>query len=151
MAFDFSTRDTAKAAERGIPVPLMDPASPANPLTGIPSAPLLDDEGNQPTIVILGGDAPKVRDATHKTLDDYYERARKGENAKGRTKRDEEDLIRRLAGATVSWEHIALDGKILECTHENAVKFYTRFLWVAEQLQKVIDDRAAFFPQGSAS
>jgi hypothetical protein len=142
MAFDFSTRDTAEAASKGIPVPLMDPAKKGEPL--------LDGEGNQPTIVILGGDAPKVREATHKTLDAYYERARKGA-AEGRSKSDERDTINRLAAATVSWAHIALDGKELPCTEDNARKFYARFFWVAEQLQKVIDDRAAFFTQGSAS
>jgi hypothetical protein len=144
MAFDFSNRDTAEAASRGIPVFLTDPASKSG-------EPLVDGEGNQPCIVILGGDAPKVRAVTHKALDAYYERSRKGDNVKGRTKRDEEELIQRLAAATVSWVHIALDGKDLPCTEENAKKFYTRFLWVAQQLQNVIDDRAAFFTSGSAS
>jgi hypothetical protein len=144
MAFDFSTRDTAEAASKGIPVGLMDPASEKL------SEPLRTSDGNQPTIVILGGDAPKVRAATHKTLDAYYERSRKGA-AKGRTKSDEIDTINRLAAATVSWAHIALDGKELPCTEDNARKLYTRFFWIAEQLQKVIDDRAAFFTQGSAS
>lgn len=144
MAFDFAARDTAQAAEKGIPVHLMDPASPNL------SEPLVDSEGNQPTIVIMGGDSPKVRASTHKSLDAYYERARKNET-KGRTKQDELDTIKRLAAATISWVHIALDGAELVCTYENAVKFYTRFFWVAEQLQKVIDDRAAFFTQGSAS
>jgi hypothetical protein len=142
MAFDFSTRDTAVAMSKGIPVGLMDPAAPSEPLR--------DDDGNQPTIVILGGDAPKVREATHKTLDDYFERVRKGK-AEGRSKKDEQDTINRLAAATVSWSHIALDGKELPCTEANARTFYTRFFWVAEQLQRVIDDRAAFFTQGSAS
>lgn len=144
MAFDFTQRDTAKEAEKGIPVFLMDPASP-----GL-SRPLLDDEGNQPAIVIMGGDAPKVRETTHHALDAYYERARKGET-KGRTKQDEQDTIKRLAAATVSWVHVALDGKELPCTYENAVKLYTRFFWIAEQLQRVIDDRAAFFTQGSTN
>lgn len=112
--------------------------------------PLLDGEKNQPTIVVLGGDAPAVKDATYKTLDAYYERLRKGET-KGRSKQDEQDEIRRLAAATVSWMHVALDGKNLPCTFDNAVTFYTRFFWVAEQLLKVVNDRAAFFTVGSPS
>lgn len=144
MSFDFSTRDSSEAASKGTPVFLMDPASPNL------SKPLVDKDGNQPTIVIMGGDAPKVREKTHETLDAYRERLKKGIEG-GRSEQDEKDLINRLAAATVDWSHIAIDGKDLPCTEANARKFYTRFIWVAEQLAKVIDDRAVFFTAGSTS
>ena len=49
-----------------------------------------------------------------------------------------------LVKCTVSWQHIVVDGKELECTPSNVKKIYDRFPWIKEQVDTFIADRANF-------
>lgn len=142
MATDFAALDTKALAEKGLVVNLETP-------TGDP---FVDDDGKQYFIRILGGDAGKIREKHRLSLDKVYERVRKNRDLGG-AKESEREQVERLAAATLDWYLPTLDGETLACTEPNARKLYgdPRFPWLVEQLQKRIDDRAAFFANSSTS
>lgn len=142
MATDFAALDTKALAEKGMVVELEGPDG----------EPLLDAEGKQYWIRQLGGDAGKIREKHRKSLDKVYEKVRKGK-AQGGAAESEREQIDRLAAAVLEWYVPTLDGETLVCTEENARRLYSdpRLPWLPEQLQKRIDDRAAFFATRSTS
>ena len=56
----------------------------------------------------------------------------------------EAETIDILAKCTLSWEKVVLEGKELPCTYENAKTVYTNFIWLREQVDAFINDRANF-------
>lgn len=142
--FDLGIPDTKAAAERGIDVPITDPANPGQPLNNAVGEPLV--------ITILGGDAEKVRNRDRKTLDRVLENIRKRKD-QGGAKETEQEQIDRLAAATVAWTFKTPDGVAVPCTEPNAKAIYgdPRYPYLIEQLQQKIDDRAALFQTRSDS
>lgn len=143
-SFDLGIPDTKAAAERGIVVPIMDPARPGEQLKNAVGEPL--------SITILGSDAEKVKERDRKTLDKVFENVRKKKD-QGGAKESEQEQINRLAAATVAWTFKTPDGKPVECSEQNARAIYgdPRYPYLIEQLQQKIDDRAAFFATASDS
>lgn len=148
MPFSLASLDVKAAAERGLVVEFRNPADPTQ---------IVKDETGKPlTITILGHDAEKIKERDRKTLDKIYERVAKGTPQQSASKKSEQESIDRLAAATVAWSDnwVLEDGQpALVCTEANAKKLYgdPRFPWIAEQLLAKIDDRTAFFTQGSDS
>lgn len=58
---------------------------------------------------------------------------------------NERDNIEVLAQCTTEWTGISEGGKELIYSFENAVKLYTKYGWIKEQIDSAISDRANFF------
>lgn len=147
MAFEINTRDSKAASERGIIVPWEDPET---------KEPVVDEDGNPVTCTLVGGDADKVVAKTDKNLNKFFDRLYKGQGRKNdkRAQESREELIDRVAAATVAWSsNWTYDGAVLECNEQNARRLYSdpRFRWLLEQMQLVVDDRARFFTKSSTS
>lgn len=142
MAFDLGLPDAKAAAERGIPVDIMDPADADKPLFTPKGEPLV--------IHIIGADSAKVRKKTRTTLDKHFERIRKGKPSGG-AEESEQEVIDRLAAATLSWNFVTPSGEPVACTEENAKAIYgdPRYPYLVEQLDKAIGDRSRFFATSS--
>lgn len=137
---DLKDLDTTQGAEQGFELELLHPVNAA-PL-GI-------------FITVLGRDS-----AAHAKLQNEQNRRRINRAQKLGNKPTlsleelERDAIELYATCTSSWHCVEkdgskkptllVDGKELECVHENAVKLYTRFKWVCEQVDTAIVDRANF-------
>jgi hypothetical protein len=68
----------------------------------------------------------------------------------------EKETIELLAVCTVSWRTVEgvdekpvvkIKGEALECSKENAVRLYTEYPWVREQVDAAVMDRANFLPR----
>lgn len=130
---DLSRLDTRERAETG------EKMTVENPATG---ETVKDDAGNPVTITLLGNDSTAMRrrqnDLTNEIL-------KKGFRPKSITaEKTEENRLETLAIATIAWSGIELDGQVLECTRENAVKLYTRLPWLRDQADAFVGDRANF-------
>lgn len=145
MPFEISTRDSKAAAERGIVVQWEDPETKEG---------IADEAGNAVSFTLLGGDADKVVAKSDKNLNKFFEGMSKGRKNDRRAQESRDELIGRLAIATIAWtDNWTLDGVVLECNEYNARKVYgdPRFRWLLDQMQAVIDDRARFFVKSSTS
>ena len=142
MATDFAALDTKTLAEKGITVELLGPDG----------EPLLDDDGKQFWIRMLGADAGKIRAKHRQTLDQAFEKYRKGKHGSAAEEQEREDVAK-LAAAVLDWYVPTLDGETLACTEANARKLYgdPRFPWLVEQLKERIGDRAGFFANRSTN
>ena len=49
-----------------------------------------------------------------------------------------------LAKCTLSWENVIWEGKELSCNYENAKMLYTNLIWLRDQVDAFINDRANF-------
>lgn len=54
------------------------------------------------------------------------------------------ESIEILARCTLGWQGIVMDGQELSSDVENAVKVYTRFPWIKEQVDAFTSDRANY-------
>lgn len=144
QGFDFGDLDTKTSAEAGTVVHLEHPGT---------GDPLYDEKQNAITITVLGSDSDKVRGVARKQADKRFEQARKSRGLAIDSASIESDAIARMVAATVAWSGVKLDGEVLECTEQNARKLYSdpRFPWIAEQVEKAIEDRQRFFKTVSQS
>ena len=127
MTFDLATLDTAKVAEEGAELRV------AHPTTG-------EDLGI--TITLIGTDSKTFRDISKS-------RATASLKKKSREidlDQNEQDSIELLARCTKGWSGITENGKDIPFTHENAVKLYTKYLWLREQIDRFMADRSNFLP-----
>lgn len=141
--FDFTDLDTKTAADAGTVVHLEHPGT---------GDPLYDEKQNPITITVLGSDSEKVRKLVRQQADKRFERMRR--QKEGVTSAAiESDAVARMVAATVAWQGVKLDGQVLECNEQNARKLYgdPRFPWIAEQVEKAIEDRQRFFKSASQS
>lgn len=146
MAFDLSDVDAQAAAERGRGIQIKDPRDATGET-------LLMVDGEPFTIYIVGSDSKKVKAKVHQTLDKAYEAARKGKGSSSAADAEKE-VADTLAAATTHWTPVLpLDGQPFPCTEQNARKLYSdpRFPFIAEQLAKEVENRAAFFAAGSTN
>lgn len=142
---DLSAYDTRKGAEQGHEHELTDPAT-HEPL-GV-------------FITVIGADAPEYQDRqttiARRRLNDFAKSRRMPSAHEA-----DAAAIDLLAFATRSWRTatgnaaepftatVALDGKALAFTAENARMLYQRLPWIREQLEEVIQNRANFLPDSA--
>ncbi len=143
MAFELSTRDGKAAAERGLVVAWEDPETKEQ---------IVDENGKIVSFTLLGGDAGKVRAKSKKNLNKHIAAIRKGRDSDAPAEEIEQDEIGKLSVATIAWsDNWTFDGETLACNEHNARKVYSdpRFLWLTEQMTRVLADRARFFAKSS--
>ncbi|MFN3858110.1 MAG: hypothetical protein ACK4RV_10190 [Caulobacter sp.] len=135
---DLAQIDTTKAANEGAVLELLGPDE----------APLVDENGAPVTITLLGKDSEVFNRETNA-------RANRVLNQRGRQKITVEasraEGVRLLAKCTVAWAGIKVRGEFLDCTYENALKLYTEFAFIREQVDAFIGDRSNFTKASSTS
>ncbi len=118
-----------------------------HPVTNEP----LEDSTGPLTIDIVGIDSPQFqarqRQIANKRL------ATAGNRKSKLTAEDlEEEAIGTLAACITGWSaNVALDGKPLEYSRSNAKLLLTRLIWVREQVDAAIADRANFLKASPTS
>lgn len=99
-------------------------------------------------VTLLGPDAEVVRErARANILKRRAELAKEGREGLTLRERDA-DRVELLVAATKAWRDVDLDGP-LEFSPANAHVLYTRFRWIAEQLEEVLQSRGNFMPASS--
>lgn len=127
--FDFASRDVAAKAEEGAELEVLDP------VTG---------EAVGVYIVLAGADSSVHRKATA-SLSKRRLNGQKGFRNKGwDPEKMEAESIEILAACTLSWKGVLVDGAPLPCSRDNAIKMYTRFPWLREQVEQFISDRSEY-------
>lgn len=93
------------------------------------------------SIKVAGPDSDRQRKAVDELTDEYLDR----EDASATTAAE---LDRRglhvLAKSIISWTPIKLDGEDLECSENNAIRLFTRFRFIREQVERKALRRSAF-------
>lgn len=109
-----------------------------NPSNG---EPLIDSEGNDIGMYLLGKDSTKYRAAqravTNRRLNNKASSAITAE-------RIEAEAIEVLSKCVVSWQGIVFNGEEMECNFPNARKLLTESQWVKEQVDDFVAERANF-------
>ena len=127
--FDFATRDVAAKAEQGAELEVLDP------VTGEPVSAY---------ITLAGADSTIHRKAAANISKRRFN-SRKGFRSKDfDVEKMEAESIEILAVCTLSWKGVTVDGVPLPCSRDNAIKMYTRFPWLREQVEQFIGDRSAY-------
>ena len=127
MTFDLATLDTAKVAEEGAELRV------AHPTTG-------EDLGIK--ISLIGMDSKTFRDISKARATASLKKKSRDVNFD----QGEAESIELLAKCTKGWEGITEDGIEVPFSYENAVKLYTKYLWLKEQVDRFIVDRSNFLP-----
>ena len=95
------------------------------------------------TIRVRGSDSPTFRTVDHRVNGTSTLRVKRGgvriDNAEAERKR-----IEVMAGCTISWDGIEEDGAPLECTVKTAIRVYTAYPWLGDQVSAFMDDRTNF-------
>lgn len=107
---------------------------------------LMTDKNEPVRIKLLGTDSKVWRNKNRET-----QRARINSMVRKKAKNidytiSDEDACEMLAECTIEWSGIDEKGKALEFSEEAARDLYTRYIWVREQVDIFINDRANFFP-----
>ena len=129
---DLATLDSVKAANEGAAMEVLHPTS---------NVPLKDDQDNPITITLIGQDSDKVKKRQRLEMN---KRLKAGRRSTMTAEELEEQGLELLAFCTVSWNGIKLDGQLLDCTADNAMKVYKRVPWLREQVDSFVGDRANF-------
>ena len=109
-----------------------------NPATG---EPLLDDNGEQVGIYLLGKDSEVYRRAQRTITNRRL--SRKGSSAIT-AERIESEANEVLAHCTASWQGIVYQGDEVDCSFSMAKRIYTQIPWVKEQVDEFIAERANY-------
>ena len=130
---DLSKLDLTEHANSGAIMDVM------HPITG---EQLLDQNGNAVTITLLGADSTKMRQ-------EMSDRAKKQLASKNKpiNSIDEAEKLSAelLATITIGWSGMFENGEPVECTKENAVRIYTKYAWLRQQVDAFTTDRANFY------
>jgi hypothetical protein len=131
---DLSKFNVKQMAEKGADLELLDPEG----------EPLLQDK-KPVTIKLLGTDS-----TTWRNLNRDRSRALSIKMQKKRSKQidftmSDEDSCEMLAACTLGWAGIDENKKPLEFSKEAAYEMYINHLWIREQVDAFIGDRANFF------
>lgn len=114
-----------KAQEDGLAVDILDPAGEP---TGI-------------IITVAGPDSERYKAAEQKQID---KRLKRRSAAPMNAAEIAQASLEGLADCVISWSPVTLDGADLPMTAENAVKLFTRFPWIREQVNAKAGDRTSF-------
>lgn len=127
-AFDALTT----AQEDGVDVHILNPAN-GDPLNIV--------------VRVVGKDSAQARRARRAAIKAQLAKRKVSADPAAEAERQGLEL---LAACVVDWTWgIKLDGKIPSCDRETIVAVFTRFPWMAEQVDAVVSDRAAFFGTSS--
>lgn len=131
MGFDLSTLDTgSQRQEDGVPVEIK------HPVTG---------QGLGITVTVASYESERVKAVAramgNKALLQQKRNPRKADTVEAVEERTLEIAI----AAIVGWDGVELEGKKLPFTRENARTVLERYPFIAEQIDAVAADRAAFF------
>lgn len=135
--FDFASLDTVKFSDEGT----------AMEVRHFDTAEVLLDSDEKPvTITVSGPDSAAI-----KAYEREFINRRLKEDTKATSKNADVDALNKekielLVAATISWSGIQLDGSVLSFSKENAKLLYTRFPWLAEQVNAFVGRRANFLP-----
>ena len=91
-------------------------------------------------IYLKGKDAPTFRRTIRRQIDWQISEGKADLSAVEM----ERHLVERLAAATVGWEGIKYQGESFPFSERNAEKLYSEQIWIREQVQQFIDERANF-------
>lgn len=132
---DLSKFNIEKMAEQGANLDLLDP---------IEDMPLGTEE--KPVFITLLGTDSKV----YRNKNLAFQRERIAKMARKRSKTidytvSEEQSCEMLAACTIGWEGLEIDGEELEFSPEAAFDLYMEHVWIREQVDVFIADRANFF------
>ena len=132
---DLSIFNVEKMAEMGADLELLDPVD----------EPLLDDNKNPVTIKLLGTDSRAWRnhnkDVQRKRIAQMVTRKKKNIDY---TSTDEE-VCEMLSICTVGWSGVGGEDGDIEFSQEAAFELYLSQIWIREQVNEFIGDRANFF------
>ena len=132
---DLSRFNVEKMAERGADMELLDPVDDQ----------LLDEKGKPVTIKLLGTDSKAWRnhnrDVQRKRISQMVTRKKKNIDY---TSTDEE-VCEMLSICTIGWHAVGDDKGDIEFSVEAAYELYLNNLWIREQVNEFIGDRANFF------
>ena len=127
--FDFSSRDVAAKAEEGAELEVLDPVT---------------SEAVGVYITLAGADSSVHRKASV-NISKRRLNGRKGFRNRGfDPEKMEAENIEVLAACTLSWKGVIVDGAPLPCSRDNAIKMFTRFPWLREQVEQFIGDRSEY-------
>jgi hypothetical protein len=118
-AFDALT----KAQEDGLSVDILDPTGES---TGI-------------TITVAGPDS-----ARYKSAEQIDKRLKRRSAAPMTASEIAQASLEGLADCVIAWSPVTLDGADLPMTSDNAVRLFTRFPWIREQVNAAAGDRTSF-------
>lgn len=128
-AFDFATRDVAAKAEEGAELEVLDPVT---------------SEAVGVYITLAGADSVVHRKAVANISKRRFNNQKGFRNKGFDPEKMEAESIEILAVCTLSWKGVTVDGDPLPCSRDNAIKMYTRFPWLREQVEQFIGDRSAY-------
>jgi hypothetical protein len=130
-SFDLSNFDVIAGANAGFTFTL------ANPKTKKP----LDV-----TITVLGTDSAKYQELQTEQNRRRTEKIANKGRQDGTITMDEfrADGIELLAVCTTGWENMVFNGEPVEFSVDAAIELYTRFPWLAEQVDAAVSERANF-------
>lgn len=135
---DLKQLDTKTAATRGVPMPLRHP---------ITNEPLVDEDGPV-SITLRGADSDLYRAGQQGLLESLVEGLtsdRGKPKAVARSTR-----IELMADCTVGWSNIIVGGERVTFSRDNAVKLYTDYPWVLDQVQAFVNDRQNYLGNSEA-
>ena len=93
------------------------------------------------TIRIAGPDSARARRAANRSINESMRAQRlkrpTAEDAYARS-------LQHLAGLVVEWSGVMLDGQELPPSNENCLLVFTRFPWIANQVDVAANDRSLF-------
>jgi hypothetical protein len=142
MDFDFASVDTKTLSEKGVPVTIR----------RLDGQPLLDRDGKEVQITLLGPDSAKYRALTRENVRKRLERRAQGAVPLTVEEVDEveNDSIEILAVCTASWSGVNTpQGEPIDCTVDNARKLYLNYPVIREQVDAFIGNRANFIQASS--
>ena len=116
---DLATLDSVKAANEGAAMEVLHPTS---------NVPLKDDQDNPITITLIGQDSDKVKKRQRLEMNKRLKAGRRST----------------MTAEELEEQGIKLDGQLLDCTADNAMKVYKRVPWLREQVDSFVGDRANF-------
>ena len=127
---DLSKLDMNEAASRGAEMVLRHPSSGEELFT--------DDE---PIIFqLLGSDSAEYRQRIRAAANKSINKGRRTQTVE----RLEQESIDLLAGVTVDWSGVVVDGEAVEFSHNAAKKLYTEYAWIREQVDEFVGERSNF-------
>ena len=127
--FDFASRDVAAKAEEGAELEVLDPIT------------------NEPVgvyITLAGADSAIHRTATATIAKRRLSNPKGFRNRALDPEKFEAEGIEVLAACTLGWRGVIVEGAPLPCGRDNAVRLYTRFPWLREQVDQFVSDRSAY-------
>lgn len=134
---DLSKYNVEKMAEQGAWLDLESPED---------GTPLKTDDGKPVRIKLLGTDSKAWREKNRQNQRDRIaQMARRKSRDIDYTVSDEQ-ACEMLSVCTIAWEGIVEEGETVEFSQEAAKDIYMRYIWIREQVDMFIGDRANFFP-----